>query len=150
MTHPAWRKHLRDSLCIFSHTIALPRRAEVRYIFLSPDMTSARCTYVISTTCLTLVSCLKPTLEQAARQKTATPFCALYPNHSGDPAPTLASGARFALVAEGREPKGASLSSYHKLLGHRHIILVKSRRQIQEVGCRLKLAVSNKMKQLIL
>lgn len=63
MTHPAWRKHLRDSLCIFSHEIALPRTAEVRSVFLSPDMTSARCTYVISTTCLTLVLCLKPTRQ---------------------------------------------------------------------------------------
>lgn len=81
---------------------------------------------------------------------TATPCYALYPKHRGDPAPTLDSGARFALVAEGREPKGASLSSYHKLLGHRHIILAKTRSQIQEVGCRLKLAVGNKMKRSIL
>lgn len=42
--------------------------------------------------------------------RTTTPHCALYPDHSGDPAPTLASGAWLALVAEDREPKGPA---YH-------------------------------------
>lgn len=42
--------------------------------------------------------------------RTTAPHCALYPDHSGDPAPTLASGAWLALVAEGREPEGPA---YH-------------------------------------
>lgn len=73
MTHAAWTEHLGDPPGIFSQGTALLRTADIRRsIFLSPDMTSARYTYVISTTCLTLVSCLKPTLEQPAGQLLST------------------------------------------------------------------------------
>lgn len=103
MTHTAWRKHLRDPPGISSQGTALPRTADIiRSIFLSPDMTSARYTYLISTTCLTLVSGLKAALEQPAGQLHSTMLSIQVVTQL----PALASGAWLALEVEGREPRG--------------------------------------------
>lgn len=142
MAHAAWRKHFRDPPGISSQGTALLRTADIiRSVFLRHDMTSARYTYVISTTCLTLVSCLKPALEQPAE---ATHHCALYPSQSGDPASSPGFWSLACSTGGRQGAKGSRLSScglwgpsiildlradpisYHVLLEHRHRISVKS------------------------
>lgn len=105
MTNVAWRKHLRDLPHIFSQGTALLKTADIiRSIFLSPAMTYARYTYVISTTCLTLVFCLKPTLEWPAGQLHSTLLS--IQTRVVTQLSALASEAWLALVAEDREPGG--------------------------------------------
>jgi hypothetical protein len=105
MAHAAWRKHFRDPPGISSQGTALLRTADIiRSVFLRHDMTSARYTYVISTTCLTLVSCLKPALEQPAGQLHTTVLSIQV--RVVTQLPALAFGAWLALLVEGREPRG--------------------------------------------